>query len=49
MRLSKAVSFRFLHEQDLLTDKLKKYKTVILPNIALLSDGGVRSSDEVRA
>ena len=30
--------FDFLHEQDLLTDKLKKYKTVILPNIALLSD-----------
>lgn len=30
--------FDFIHEQDLLTDKLKKYKTVILPNIALLSD-----------
>src|ERR1035437_10462872 len=30
--------FDFLHEQDLITDKLKKYKTVILPNIALLSD-----------
>lgn len=30
--------FDFLHEQDLVTDKLKKYKTVILPNIALLSD-----------
>jgi Hypothetical glycosyl hydrolase 6/Beta-galactosidase trimerisation domain len=30
--------FDFLHEEDLLTDKLKKYKTVLLPNIALLSD-----------
>ena len=30
--------FDFLHEQDLTTDKLKKYKTVALPNIALLSD-----------
>ena len=30
--------FDFLLEQDLATDKLKKYKTVILPNIALLSD-----------
>jgi Hypothetical glycosyl hydrolase 6/Beta-galactosidase trimerisation domain len=30
--------FDFLHEEDLLTDKLKKYKTILLPNIALLSD-----------
>jgi hypothetical protein len=30
--------FDFLHEQDLTTDKLKKYKTVVLPNIVLLSD-----------
>ncbi len=30
--------FDFLHEEDLLTDKLKKYKTLLLPNIALLSD-----------
>lgn len=30
--------FDFIHEQDLLTDKLKKYKTLILPNIALLRD-----------
>jgi len=30
--------FDFIHEQDLLTDKVKKYKTLILPNIALLSD-----------
>jgi hypothetical protein len=30
--------FDFLHEGDLASDKLKKYKTVILPNIALLSD-----------
>jgi Beta-galactosidase trimerisation domain len=30
--------FDFLHEQDLTTDKIKKYKTIILPNIALLSD-----------
>jgi hypothetical protein len=30
--------FDFLHEQDLLTSKLKKYKTLLLPNIALLSD-----------
>jgi hypothetical protein len=30
--------FDFLHEQDLLTDKVKKYKTLLLPNIALLSD-----------
>jgi hypothetical protein len=30
--------FDFLHEEDLLTDKIKKYKTLLLPNIALLSD-----------
>src|SRR5581483_5028022 len=30
--------FDFLHEEDLVTDKVKKYKTLILPNIALLSD-----------
>ncbi|HEY4052088.1 MAG TPA: alpha-amylase family protein, partial [Acidobacteriaceae bacterium] len=30
--------FDFLHEEDLLTGKLKKYKTLLLPNIALLSD-----------
>jgi hypothetical protein len=30
--------FDFLHEEDLPTDKIKKYKTLILPNIALLSD-----------
>jgi hypothetical protein len=30
--------FDFLHEQDLPTAKLKKYKAVIWPNIALLSD-----------
>jgi hypothetical protein len=30
--------FDFLHEADLVSDKLKKYKAVILPNIALLSD-----------
>ena len=30
--------FDFLHEEDLTTDKVKKYKTILLPNIALLSD-----------
>ena len=30
--------FDFIHEEDLTTDKVKKYKTLILPNIALLSD-----------
>jgi len=30
--------FDFLHEEDLVTDKVKKYKTLILPNLALLSD-----------
>jgi hypothetical protein len=30
--------FDLLHEQELVTDKIKKYKTIILPNIALLSD-----------
>ncbi len=30
--------FDFLHEEDLPTDKVNKYKTLILPNIALLSD-----------
>jgi hypothetical protein len=30
--------FDFLHEQDLTTDKIRKYKTTLLPNIALLSD-----------
>ena len=31
--------FDFLHEEDLLSEaKLKKYKTLLLPNIALLSD-----------
>jgi hypothetical protein len=27
-----------LHEEDLPTNKLNKYKTILLPNIALLSD-----------
>lgn len=30
--------FDFLHEQDLTTTKINKYKTLLLPNIALLSD-----------
>ncbi len=30
--------FDFLHEEELTADKLKKYRTVVLPNIALLSD-----------
>ena len=30
--------FDFIHEQDLLGEKIKKYKTLLLPNIALLSD-----------
>jgi len=31
--------FDFLHEEDLATgDKLQKYKTILLPNIAILSD-----------
>lgn len=30
--------FDFIHEEDLPTDKIKKYTTLILPNIALLSD-----------
>jgi hypothetical protein len=30
--------FDFIHEEDLPTDRIKKYKTLILPNIALLSD-----------
>jgi hypothetical protein len=30
--------FDFLHEEDLLTGRIKKYKTLLLPNIALLSD-----------
>jgi Beta-galactosidase trimerisation domain len=30
--------FDFLHEEDLPANKLNKYKTVLLPNIALLSD-----------
>jgi len=30
--------FDFLHERDLTTDKISKYKTILLPNIALLSD-----------
>ena len=30
--------FDFIHEEDLPSDKIKKYKTLILPNIALLSD-----------
>jgi hypothetical protein len=30
--------FDLLHEQDLTTEKIKKYKTILLPNIALLSD-----------
>jgi len=30
--------FDFLHEEDLPTARVKKYKTLILPNVALLSD-----------
>jgi hypothetical protein len=30
--------FDFLHERDLTTDRIRKYKTILLPNIALLSD-----------
>ena len=38
--------FDFLHEHDLTTQKIRKYKTILLPNIALLSDAecaGLRS------
>ena len=40
--------FDFLHEEDLPTDKMKKYKTLILPNIALLSDAECAALTDVR-
>ncbi|MBI2690209.1 MAG: beta-galactosidase trimerization domain-containing protein [Acidobacteria bacterium] len=35
--------FDFIHEDDLTPERLKKYSTVLLPNIALLSDENCRA------